>query len=170
MTVHHRPSPIVWFWSSSRTLWRGTSVANDTWTTTQLVEVLWMIQRFWTSQFSTQVCCILKSSKLVWFCHPVNSRRNKICRHSSSPSLLCDIYYYVWLHFLILYLSDSTIFGYLIQHGTAEEWADPCPRQWLYTSTILTSALQKKIYPRQRHPPIDERSSHIRIVSPWSNQ
>jgi len=35
---------LAWFQSSSRSLFRGTSVANDTWSTTQLVEALLMIQ------------------------------------------------------------------------------------------------------------------------------
>ena len=153
-------------------------------TTTQLMEVLLMIQRFWTSQFSSQVCRILKSSKslplknkaivwaplstisdgvmflvveflqlLPWYLYvvlekllipmwnirkvvsnPVNARRNNICRDSSSPSLLCIIYNYIWLHFWILYLSGSTLF--------------------------------KELYPFQRHFLFDERNSHIRSVFP----
>jgi len=42
--------------------------------------------------------------------NPVNAWRNNICRDSSSPSLLCIIYNYIWLHFWILYLSGSTLF------------------------------------------------------------
>ena len=58
---------LVWFQSSYRSLFRGTPVANDTWST-QLVEVLLMIERFSTSQFSSQVCCIIKSSMFVCLC------------------------------------------------------------------------------------------------------
>ena len=42
----------------------------------------------------------------------VNACRNNTCRDSSSPSLLCIIYNHICLHFLILYLGGSTIFGY----------------------------------------------------------
>ena len=57
----------------------------------------------------------------------VNTSRKNICRQSSSPSLFCMIYNYVWLHFLILYLRECTIFCSLIHHGTEEEWADSAP-------------------------------------------